>query len=97
MYVRNNFIHCQLNNIYLFINEALDLPDTFQSWFLVAHLHLWLCLVRLKREGQDGDVIIKELVTMFWEDARQKMNKIGVSMILFFCLYICLFYKLQVV
>lgn len=62
-----------------FLTPALDLPDTYQSWFIVAHLHLWLCLVRLKREGEDGNTIIKELVTMFWEDARQRMKTVGVS------------------
>ena len=58
---------------------ACSLPDTFQSWFLVAHLHVWLCLVRLKREGKDGSLVIREVVTTFWHDVEQRMRVLGVS------------------
>ena len=30
--------------------RVCDLPDTFQSWFLVTQLHVWMSLVRLKQE-----------------------------------------------
>lgn len=30
--------------------RTCQLPDTFQSWFLITHLHVWMCLVRLKQE-----------------------------------------------
>jgi cytochrome b pre-mRNA-processing protein 3 len=59
---------------------ACSLPDTFQSWFLVAHLHVWLCLVRLKREGKDGAVVIREVVTAFWHDMEQRMRVSYVGM-----------------
>ena len=58
---------------------ACSLPDTFQSWFLIAHLHVWLCLVRLKREGKDGSLVIREVVTTFWYDVEQRMRVLGVS------------------
>lgn len=67
-------IHCAM----FFIHTALKLPNTFQSWFLVAHLHLWMCLVRLKREGKDGHFMIRELVSTFWEDVKQRMSMLGV-------------------
>jgi hypothetical protein len=35
------------DNIY----TICKLPDTFQSWFLVQQLHVWLCMVRLKVRG----------------------------------------------
>lgn len=55
------------------------MPDSFQSWFLVAQLHLWLCLVRLKREGKDGDYLLKQMVAMFWNDVEARMKILGVS------------------
>ncbi len=55
------------------------MPDTFQSWFLVAHLHIWLLLVRLKREGPDGTFMIKQVVTTFWEDVEARMKELGVT------------------
>ena len=52
------------------------------SWFLIAQLHMWLLMVRLKREGNDGEFLIKQLVEVFWEDAKQRPRKLGV------CIYI---------
>lgn len=37
--------------------DVLKLPDTFQTWFSVTTLHAWLCLVRLRREGQEGRIV----------------------------------------
>lgn len=37
--------------------ENLDLPDTFQTWFSLTTLHIWMCLVRLRREGQEGRIL----------------------------------------
>ena len=54
------------------------LPDTFQSWFLVTQLHVWLALVRFKREGRDGADLYKHLVTLFWHDVEHRMKLSGV-------------------
>ena len=40
---------------------------------------MWLCLVRLKREGKDGSLVIREVVTTFWHDVKQRMRVLGVS------------------
>ena len=45
----------------------------------MAHLHVWLCMVRMKREGKDGETIIRELVANFWEDVEQRISELGVS------------------
>ena len=58
---------------------ACSMPDSFQSWFLVAQLHVWLCLVRLKREGRDGEFVIQNVVSTFWYDVQQRMQVLGVS------------------
>ena len=81
MYIDNTEVIrvCFLLPHYGFTFPACSLPDTFQSWFLVAHLHVWLCLVRLKREGKDGSLVIREVVTTFWHDVEQRMRVLGVS------------------
>ena len=56
------------------------LPDTFQSWFLVSQLHVWLCLVRLKRE-KEGKHMLKEVVNTFWFDVDHRMQELGVSVL----------------
>lgn len=58
--------------------EVCKLPDSMHSWFLIAQLHMWLLMVRLKREGNDGEFLIKQLVEVFWEDAKQRPRKLGV-------------------
>ncbi|KAL7065183.1 hypothetical protein AAHC03_05114 [Spirometra sp. Aus1] len=40
----------------------LGLPDTFQSWFSLTTLHIWMCLVRLRREGQEGRILKQTFV-----------------------------------
>ena len=60
------------------------MPDTFHSWFLIAELHLWLCMVRLAREDNDGKYIIKEMGELFWRDVEERMKLVGVSKLLLF-------------
>lgn len=36
-----------------FINQ-FNMQDSFQSWFSITSLHVWLCFIRLRREGADG-------------------------------------------
>ncbi len=56
-----------------------QLPDTFQSWFLVLQLHVWLCLVRLRHEGAPGKTAQKQLVTFMWEDVENRIRLLRVS------------------
>eukprot|EP00049_Salpingoeca_infusionum_P012275 m.223575 g.223575 ORF g.223575 m.223575 type:complete len:167 (+) comp15140_c1_seq11:303-803(+) len=61
-----------------YINRVCNLPDTFQSWFLVTQLHVWLCLVRLKQEGKDGRAMYRQLVEYFWHDVEFRMKSMAV-------------------
>ena len=60
-------------------SPVCKLPDSMHSWFLVAHLHMWLVMVRLRREGEDGQFLTKQLVEMFWEDVKQRPRALGVN------------------
>lgn len=59
--------------------QHCKLPDTFQSWFLVTHLHIWMCMVRAKKEGQDGHYVCQQLVTLFWYDVEHRIKLAGVK------------------
>ena len=54
------------------------MPDSFQSWFLIAQLHVWLCMARLKREEEDGKFLIRQIVSFFWKDVEERMKVLGV-------------------
>lgn len=58
--------------------DAAGMPDTFQSWFLVNQLHVWMCLVRLKPEGKDGRYMYRRMVQIFWDDVEERMKVMGV-------------------
>ncbi|EDV22409.1 Ubiquinol-cytochrome-c reductase complex assembly factor 1 [Trichoplax sp. H2] len=75
-----NLYHSCVDNInYSDFYKVCQLPDTFQSWFLINQLHVWMCLVRLKQEGSDGKYAYQQLVTFFWEDVESRIYSIGVS------------------
>ena len=58
--------------------DAAGMPDTFQSWFLINQLHVWMCLVRLKPEAKDGRFMYRRMVQIFWEDVEERMKVMGV-------------------
>ncbi|KAJ7351006.1 Ubiquinol-cytochrome-c reductase complex assembly factor 1 [Desmophyllum pertusum] len=57
--------------------EACELPDTLQSWFTVLHLHIWMCLVRLKAEGKDGKFMYRKLIQIMWLDVEERIKNLG--------------------
>lgn len=63
------------------LQEHCKLPDTFQSWFLLTHLHLWMCMVRAKQEHKEGHYVCQQMVSMFWYDVEHRMKLLGVSLL----------------
>lgn len=55
------------------------MPDTFQSWFYVMHLHIWMLLVRLRLEDSPGKSLSYNMVEIMWQDVEQRMKLIGVG------------------
>lgn len=72
---------CAADNInyFEFFNE-FNLPDTFNSWFLVTELHIWMILVRVMNEGadsgQDGRFLRNFIVEAMWADSSQRAKKL---------------------
>ncbi|XP_028667708.1 ubiquinol-cytochrome-c reductase complex assembly factor 1 [Erpetoichthys calabaricus] len=59
--------------------ERCSLPDTLNSWFLVAQLHVWMCLVRMKQEGRAGKYMCRYIVHSMWEDVHQRGKVLGID------------------
>ncbi|XP_048878640.1 ubiquinol-cytochrome-c reductase complex assembly factor 1 [Brienomyrus brachyistius] len=59
--------------------EKCSLPDTLNSWFLVAELHVWMCLVRMRQEGRAGKYLCRYLVHSMWEDVEQRCKIMGID------------------
>ncbi|XP_077191284.1 ubiquinol-cytochrome c reductase complex assembly factor 1 isoform X4 [Paroedura picta] len=61
-----------------FFNK-FQMPDTLNSWFLIAQLHVWMCLVRMKQEGRAGKYMCRHIVHSMWEDVGQRGKVMGIS------------------
>uniref|UniRef100_A0A663NBG3 Ubiquinol-cytochrome c reductase complex assembly factor 1 n=1 Tax=Athene cunicularia TaxID=194338 RepID=A0A663NBG3_ATHCN len=61
-----------------FFNRC-QMPDTLNSWFLVAQLHVWMCLLRMKQEGRTGKYMCRYIVHCMWEDVEQRGKVMGIN------------------
>lgn len=71
---------------YLEFFDKFELPDTFNSWFLVTELHVWMLMLRVMSEGpengQDGRFLRNSLVEIMWTDVNARAKKLGVNNII---------------
>ncbi|XP_076065610.1 ubiquinol-cytochrome c reductase complex assembly factor 1 [Oratosquilla oratoria] len=59
--------------------QVCEMPDTFQSWFVVIELHIWMVMVRLEVEGEDGRFTRNALIEALWEDVDTRSKKLGAA------------------
>uniref|UniRef100_A0A1B6LGQ9 Ubiquinol-cytochrome c chaperone domain-containing protein n=1 Tax=Graphocephala atropunctata TaxID=36148 RepID=A0A1B6LGQ9_9HEMI len=57
--------------------KEMSLPDTFNSWFLVTELHVWMLMVKAMELGNNGRVIRNYIVEAMWADVSMKSRKLG--------------------
>ncbi|KAM4841774.1 ubiquinol-cytochrome c reductase complex assembly factor 1 isoform 2-T2 [Thomomys bottae] len=62
-----------------------QMPDTFNSWFLITLLHVWMCLVRMKQEGRSGKYMCRIIVHFMWEDVEQRGRIMGTEGVIICC------------
>jgi cytochrome b pre-mRNA-processing protein 3 len=66
---------------YMEFFDHFELPDTFNSWFVVTELHVWMLLVRAMAEGsengQDGRFLRNAIVEAMWSDVNTRSKKLG--------------------
>ncbi|XP_022170158.1 ubiquinol-cytochrome-c reductase complex assembly factor 1 isoform X2 [Myzus persicae] len=55
----------------------LDLPDTFNSWFIITELHLWMIFVRFMHEGTQGTMIRNFIMEALWNDVEFRSKKLA--------------------
>ncbi|CAB4385076.1 unnamed protein product [Rhizophagus irregularis] len=53
---------------------ACGLPDSFQTWFSVTLLHIWMLMVRFRVENE-GKIFMQQLVNHLFEDAEWRMRE----------------------
>lgn len=57
------------------------LRDTFNSWFLITELHVWMLCTRVMQEGadnkEDGRLMRNYLVEALWADVQVRSKKLG--------------------
>lgn len=70
---------------YIEFFEKYKMPNTFNSWFLVTELHVWMLLVRAMAEGsesgEDGRFLRNSIVEAMWTDVNTRAKKLGVSLL----------------
>jgi len=64
------------------------LEKTFKTTFSLLVLHMWLCLRRLKQEGNEGVEFGQYLYEIYNHDVELRVSKAGVSSHLFMSRYI---------
>lgn len=68
---------------YVTFFRDFNLPNTFNSWFLVTELHVWLLLMRSMAEGsetgEDGRFLRNCIVEAMWGDVNTRAKKLGVG------------------
>ncbi|XP_037816253.1 ubiquinol-cytochrome-c reductase complex assembly factor 1 [Lucilia sericata] len=68
---------------YLAFFKDFDMPNTFNSWFLVTELHVWMLLLRSMAEGsetgEDGRFLRNCIVEAMWGDVNTRAKKLGAN------------------
>lgn len=77
MIIKDLYSACVHGIQYEDLSDACEMPDTFQSWFTITILHVWMAMVRLKSEGKHGDKLINCIVDLMWKDVEERMKLLG--------------------
>lgn len=66
---------------YIDFFKEFQLKDTFNSWFLITELHVWMLCTRVMQEGseskEDGRLLRNFLVEAMWTDVSTRSKKLG--------------------
>eukprot|EP00842_Homolaphlyctis_polyrhiza_P004534 jgi/Hompol1/5081/HPOL_004160-RA len=59
--------------------RALNIEESFQGWFNMTVLHVWIINTRLRAEGASGKDLQQELFNHIWLDVEIKLHQAGVK------------------
>lgn len=57
--------------------KEFDMPDTFNAWFLITELHVWMLMARVMAQPKYGRFIRNIIVEALWKDVSLRAKKLG--------------------
>jgi len=54
--------------------EVLQLPDTFNSWFSITELHIWLVCTQISSNSREGQFVRTKMLQHCWKDVAKRMK-----------------------
>lgn len=57
--------------------KKFQMPNTFNSWFLVTEIHVWMLMVRAMAEREHGQIIRNGIVAALWTDALERSKSLA--------------------
>lgn len=61
--------------------KHLKMEDSFNTWFNITKLHVWMVASRcMAEEMPNSQMVRNELITRMWEDVTERFKKLGVSL-----------------
>jgi len=56
--------------------DYLEVPDTYLSYFLLLHLHVWFVISRVAQDGDEGAFMKKAVLRYLWDDQTERTKKL---------------------
>ncbi|KAH6564423.1 hypothetical protein BASA50_009566 [Batrachochytrium salamandrivorans] len=77
---RANYEHCAAQfELQANLVKELGLEESFQGWFSMTILHVWIMNARLRGEGASGKDMKQEVFNHIWLDVEIKLHQAGVK------------------
>ncbi|XP_011496540.1 PREDICTED: ubiquinol-cytochrome-c reductase complex assembly factor 1 [Ceratosolen solmsi marchali] len=64
---------------YNYFYKEFTMEDTFFSWFLITELHVWMLMLRVMQEGENGLNLRNYIVEAMWNDVNIRAKKLGAT------------------
>lgn len=59
--------------------RVLRMPDSYQTWLSITILHTWLCMVRIKREADDGKYVRDIFFKTLFDDVERRAKSFSLT------------------
>lgn len=57
--------------------SRFQMPNTFNTWFLITEIHVWMLMVRAMSERQHAEIIRNTLVESLWADVMIRTKELA--------------------
>lgn len=62
---------------FLEFQKRFQMPNTFNTWFLITELHIWMLSVRAIADREHGEVIRNAIIEAMWHDVSYRAKKLS--------------------